>query len=62
MRGAIIGFLLALIGVTLSTWLAFDIAFPSALALGVFIGFWGGIGFGVMVGGVIVVARDESHG
>ncbi|MCB0976417.1 MAG: hypothetical protein KDB02_03050 [Acidimicrobiales bacterium] len=60
-HGALIGFFLAFVGVALSTWAVFDLQPGSALALGVFIGFWGGIGFGVMIGGCTVLAREMDH-
>lgn len=54
--GAIIGFVLLTTFVTVAGTLA-GYGFPSALGLGTFVGAWGGIGFGVMMGGTIPLAR-----
>lgn len=36
-----------------------DVEWASAIALGLFIAFWGGIGFGAMIGGVVHIDRQE---
>ncbi len=56
--GAIIGVVIAMVGVTVGM-LAADIEWQSAVGLGVFVAFWGGLGFGTMVGGVVWVSKHE---
>jgi hypothetical protein len=58
--GGAVGVVLAFVATTLSM-LAADVELGSALGLGLFIGFWGGLGFGVMVGGVTWVSAHEEH-
>jgi hypothetical protein len=49
--GCTIGCLVSLVGVTV--WmLALGIETASAIGLGLFVAFWGGLGFGAMIGGV----------
>lgn len=57
--GALIGVVIAFIGTTVGM-LAADVELGSALGLGVFIAFWGGLGFGCMVGGVVWVSNNEE--
>ena len=45
-----------------------DVEWASAIGLGLFIAFWGGIGFGAMIGGVVhadrlerLAAAERSH-
>ena len=60
--GAVVGVVLAFIGTTLGM-LAAGVEMGSALGLGLFVAFWGGLGFGCMVGGVVwVSANEEQHG
>ncbi len=60
--GAIIGVVLSFVGTTVGMLLA-DIEPGSAVGLGLFIAFWGGLGFGTMVGGVVWVSNnEEEHG
>ena len=58
--GAVVGFLLFTVFVgLLGTWIGLDDA--GSVFLGVFTGFWGGLGFGAMVGALVVVGRDERE-
>lgn len=54
--GAVVGFFLSTVVVTVLLLVAFDIEVASAVALGLFVGVWGGLGFGMMVGGVNALA------
>lgn len=61
--GSIIGVVLSFIGVTVGI-LTMGIEWQSALGLGLFVAFWGGLGFGSMVGGVIYafgIETSEHH-
>lgn len=58
--GAIIGVVIAFIGTTIGM-LAADVETGSAIGLGLFVAFWGGLGFGSMVGGVVWVSKNEDH-
>ena len=60
-RGSIVGTLTAFVAITGLLRLA-GVEWWSALGLGAFIGFWGGIGFGSMLAGVIWVSRPEVTG
>ena len=58
--GAVVGFLLFTVFVgLLGKWIGLDDA--GSVFLGVFTGFWGGLGFGAMVGALVVVGRDERE-
>ena len=58
--GAItIAVVLSFVGVT-SGLLAMGQGWGAALGLGAFVGFWGGLGFGAMIGGVIWATRMEN--
>lgn len=60
--GALVGVVLSFIGTTIGMLLA-DVEVGAAIGLGVFVAFWGGLGFGTMVGGVIWVSNnEEKHG
>lgn len=54
-----IGVVLSLVLITLGMMAAGQV-WQSSLALGVFIAFWGGLGFGSMVGGVVYLTRIEK--
>lgn len=60
--GAAIGVVVSLAAVT-AALLASGTEVGSALGLGLFVAFWGGLGFGCMVGGVVwasaTIAADE---
>ncbi|MCB1037987.1 MAG: hypothetical protein R2701_09500 [Acidimicrobiales bacterium] len=45
-----------------ATVLAEGESLGSAIGLGLFIAFWGGLGFGAMVGGVVFASRVEREG
>ena len=56
--GAALGIVAFVVGVgALGLWVGLDLG--AALALGAFTGFWGGLGFGGMIGGVVGVNRTE---
>ena len=58
--GAVLGIVAFVVGIgALGLWVGLDA--PAALGLGAFTGFWGGLGFGGMIGGVIGVNRAESE-
>lgn len=58
--GAVVGLLLFTVFVgLLGTWIGLDDA--GSVFLGVFTGFWGGLGFGAMVGALVAVGRDERE-
>lgn len=60
--GALIGVVLSFVGTTIGILLAGQDLGP-AIGLGVFVAFWGGLGFGTMVGGVVWVSNhEEAHG
>lgn len=54
-----IGVVLSLVLITIGMMAAGQV-WQSSLALGVFIAFWGGLGFGSMVGGVVYLTRIEK--
>lgn len=58
--GALVGVVLSFVGTTVGMLLA-DVEFGSAVGLGLFIAFWGGLGFGTMVGGVVWVSNEEER-
>lgn len=58
--GGLLGVVVAFLGTTVGM-LAADVELGSAVGLGIFMGFWGGLGFGTMVGGVTWVSRHEEH-
>ncbi|MEO6627420.1 MAG: hypothetical protein ABIP03_02505 [Aquihabitans sp.] len=58
--GSTIGVVLAFIFVT-GGMLATGTAWQSAVGLGVFVAFWGGVGFGSMLGGVTYVSRIQDE-
>jgi hypothetical protein len=59
--GSGIGVALAFIGVALPSLLA-GMEWRSAVGFGVFVAFWGGLGFGSMMGGVAyVMGLDEAE-
>jgi hypothetical protein len=59
-RGALLGFVLVGIGVT---WMAFTggADFGGAVGVGVFVGMWGGCGFGGMMGATLCIVRAEQR-
>lgn len=61
--GSIIGVVVSFVGVTIGV-LALGVEGGSAIGIGLFVAFWGGLGFGTMVGGVIYafsVEAGEAH-
>lgn len=58
--GALVGVVLSFIGTTIGMLVA-DVEWGAALGLGAFVAFWGGLGFGSMVGGVVWVSNNEWH-
>lgn len=54
-----IGVVLSLVLIT-GGMMAAGQVWQSSLALGVFIAFWGGLGFGSMIGGVVYLTRIEQ--
>lgn len=58
--GSTIGVILSFVGVTIGM-LAVDVEMSSALGLGLFVAFWGGLGFGTMVGGVVYAFGLEKN-
>ena len=59
-RGAFLGFVLVGMGVT---WMAYagSADFGGAVGVGVFVGIWGGCGFGGMMGATLCVTRAEQR-
>ncbi|MBK6855798.1 MAG: hypothetical protein IPG97_04370 [Microthrixaceae bacterium] len=58
--GAAIGIVLSFIATT-AGMVAAGAEVGSAVGLGLFVGFWGGVGFGTMVAGVTWVSNHEEH-
>lgn len=58
-RGAVIGVVISFIGVTIGI-LALGADSGSAIGIGLFAAFWGGLGFGSMVGGVVYAFGAEN--
>lgn len=59
-RGAVIGFVSVTAAVTLlATWTGYEPA--ESLLMGLFVGSWGGCGFGAMLGGTISFIRVEDR-
>ena len=56
--GCLVGTVVALVGVVVTMRLL-DVEWGSAIGLGFFVAFWGGLGFGAMVGGVVHADRLE---
>lgn len=56
--GSVVGTVISFISVSLLLHLA-DVEWGSAIGLGAFIGFWGGLGFGSMVAGVVWASSSE---
>src|SRR6478609_1434991 len=57
--GCAIGVTLSMV-VVVSGMLALGVETPSAIGLGLFVSFWGGLGFGTMFGGVAYATRIEA--
>ena len=55
---ALVGVLLATVAVV-GAMVVFGYGWGAALGVGLMTGFWGGLGFGSMVGGVIHMSRHE---
>lgn|SRR5690606_29656318 len=61
--GAVIGFLVITVAITVGGTLG-GIGAGASLAIGAFVGMWGGAGFGFMVGGTVPLSRHldaEAH-
>ena len=59
-RGAVAGFVSIAIGVAaLASVVGYGL--PQAVLMGLFVGAWGGCGFGAMVGGTIAFLRTEDR-
>jgi hypothetical protein len=56
--GCLVGTVVSLVGVVVTMRLL-DVEWGSAIGLGFFVAFWGGLGFGSMVGGVVHADRLE---
>lgn len=56
-RGALIGFPIAVIFMT-AIGLAFSMQWESAIGMGLFVGIWGGLGFGAMMGATRSLAKE----
>lgn len=56
--GCLIGTVVSLVGVV-TTMRLLDVEWASAIGLGLFVAFWGGLGFGSMIGGVVHADRLE---
>ena len=59
--GSAIGVVISFVGVT-AGMLAYGIEWGSAVGLGAFVAFWGGLGFGSMMGGVVWASRPDVPG
>ena len=60
LTGCVLGAVLSFLGVTFGMH-ALGAVWASALGLGLFVAFWGGLGFGAMVGGVVYATRLEQR-
>ncbi|MCB0988496.1 MAG: hypothetical protein H6519_01445 [Microthrixaceae bacterium] len=58
--GGLVGAVLAFIATTVGM-IGAGAETGAAVGLGLFIAFWGGLGFGTMVGGVTWVSQHEEH-
>jgi hypothetical protein len=58
--GALLGFVVVAVGVTWMTY-AGSADFGGAVGVGVFVGIWGGCGFGGMMGATLCVTRAEAR-
>lgn len=58
--GCSIGVVVSFVGVTVGILSAGATAWQSAVGLGVFVAFWGGLGFGSMMGGVAWLSKLET--
>ena len=58
--GALVGVVASFVVTTVGMLLA-DVEMASAVGLGLFIAFWGGLGFGTMVGGVVWVSNNDKE-
>lgn len=59
-RGALLGFVCVAAGVAvLASSSGSDL--PSAVLMGLFVGSWGGCGFGAMLGGTVAFVRAEER-
>lgn len=56
--GCAVGAITSMIAVV-ATMRLLDVEWASAIGLGLFVAFWGGLGFGSMVGGVVQADRLE---
>ena len=60
LRGAVIGFVSVVTGITLlASWTGYGLG--EAALMGLFVGSWGGCGFGAMLGGTISFVREEER-
>jgi len=57
--GSIVGIVVFLFG-TAAVMLAVGLTWQAALGLGLFLAFWGGLGFGAMCGGVLYLLKHEA--
>lgn len=58
--GAAVGFVVFSTLITIGSYAAGN-SLGGSLGLGVFAGFWGGLGFGFMIGGTMYVSLTEDH-
>jgi len=58
-HGALIGFALVTAAMTV-VGLIGDLSLGGAIGLGVFVGVWGGVGFGAMLGATMCLARADD--
>lgn len=58
-RGSLVGVVIAFVGIAVAMLLGGK-GLGAAAGLGVFVAFWGGLGFGSMIGGVMGVIRLEE--
>ena len=57
LRGALVGFPIAVVLIT-CLGLAYGFEWKSALGMGLFVGIWGGLGFGAMMGATRSLAKE----